>query len=142
MTVRIVEVDEVTPDLVEAFERLTPQLSKSNPPPTEAELRELVESPATLLLMAVDDGGRYVGTLTLVLFRIPTGLRAWIEDVIVDESVGGQGIGKALTREALIRAEAAGAKTVDLTSRPSREPPTASTSASASSAGRRTSTAW
>lgn len=121
MTVRIVEVDEVTPELVEAFVRLTPQLSRSNPAPTAAQLGELVESPATILLMAVDGDGRYVGTLTLVLFRIPTGLRAWIEDVIVDEAVGGQGIGKALTREALDRAKAAGAKTVDLTSRPSRE---------------------
>jgi ribosomal protein S18 acetylase RimI-like enzyme len=121
VTVRIVEVDEVTPDLVEAFIRLTPQLSKSSPAPGEAELRELVESPATVLLMAVDDDDRYVGTLTLVLFRIPTALRAWIEDVIVDEAVGGQGIGKALTREALARAKAAGAKTVDLTSRPSRQ---------------------
>jgi ribosomal protein S18 acetylase RimI-like enzyme len=121
VTVRIVEVDEVTPELVEAFVRLTPQLSKSNPPPGEAELRELVESAATILLMAVDDDGRFVGTLTLVLFRIPTALRAWIEDVIVDEAVGGQGIGKALTREALARARVAGASTVDLTSRPSRE---------------------
>ncbi|HZQ84289.1 MAG TPA: GNAT family N-acetyltransferase [Acidimicrobiales bacterium] len=123
MSVRIVEVDKVTPDLVEAFVRLTPQLSKSNPPPGEAQLRELVESPATALLMAVDedDGDRFVGTLTLVLFRIPTALRAWIEDVIVDEAVGGRGIGKALTREALARAKAAGAKTVELTSRPSRE---------------------
>ncbi len=56
-----------------------------------------------------------------MLFRIPTALRAWIEDVIVDEAVGGRGIGKALTREALARAKAAGAKTVELTSRPSRE---------------------
>jgi len=121
VTVEIVEVDEVTPALVEAFQRLTPQLSKSNPPPTEDELRALVESDASVLLMAVDDDGRFVGTLTLVLFRIPTAQRAWIEDVIVDEAVGGRGIGKALTRAAIERARAAGCKTVDLTSRPSRE---------------------
>jgi ribosomal protein S18 acetylase RimI-like enzyme len=121
VTVEIVEVDEVTPALVDAFERLTPQLSKSNPPPTEAELRALVESDASVLLMAVGDDGRFVGTLTLVLFRIPTAQRAWIEDVIVDEAVGGRGIGKALTRAAIERARAAGCKTVDLTSRPSRE---------------------
>ena len=121
MTVKIVEADEVTPALVEAFERLTPQLSKSNPPPSEAELRALVESDASVLLMAVDDDGRFVGTLTLVLFRIPTARRAWIEDVVVDEAFGGRGIGKALTRDAIERARAAGCKTVDLTSRPSRE---------------------
>ena len=77
--------------------------------------------PATVLFMAVDDDGRYVGTLTLALFRIPTALRAWIEDVIVDDGARGQGVGEALNRAALDKARAVGAKTVDLTSRPSRE---------------------
>jgi ribosomal protein S18 acetylase RimI-like enzyme len=119
--VRVVEVTDVTPALVEAFVRLTPHLSKSNPAPGEAELREIVESPATVLLMAIDDDGRYVGTLTLALFRIPTALRAWIEDVIADPDESGKGIGRALTNEALRVAAGRGAKTVDLTSRPSRE---------------------
>jgi len=119
--VRVIKVDEVTPALVEAFVRLTPQLSKSNPPPAEDQLRQIVESPATVLFMAVDGDGRYVGTLTLALFRIPTALRAWIEDVIVDEAARGQGVGEALNRAALERARQVGAKTVDLTSRPSRE---------------------
>jgi ribosomal protein S18 acetylase RimI-like enzyme len=121
VSVRIVEVDEVTPELVDAFVRLTPLLSKSNPAPGEAELQEIVSSPATVLLMAVDDDGRFVGTLTLALFRIPTALRAWIEDVIVDDAARGQGVGEALTREANRIAAERGAKTVDLTSRPSRE---------------------
>jgi ribosomal protein S18 acetylase RimI-like enzyme len=84
-------------------------------------LAEIVSSPATVLLVARDERGDIIGSLTLVLFRIPTGVRAWIEDVVVDESVRGQGIGDSLGREALRRAEAAGARTVDLTSRPSRE---------------------
>jgi ribosomal protein S18 acetylase RimI-like enzyme len=71
--------------------------------------------------VARDGGGAIAGTLTLVLFRIPTGVRAWIEDVVVDESARGSGLGEALTRAALARAGAAGARTVDLTSRPSRE---------------------
>jgi ribosomal protein S18 acetylase RimI-like enzyme len=121
VAVRIVEVDAVTPALVEAFARLTPHLSKSNPAPTDAELQEIVSSPATVLLMALDDSDRYVGTLTLALFRIPTALRAWIEDVIADPDVSGQGVGRALTTEALRIAKERGAKTVDLTSRPSRE---------------------
>jgi ribosomal protein S18 acetylase RimI-like enzyme len=62
-----------------------------------------------------------VGMLTLVTFAIPTGIRAIIEDVVVDERYRGQGVAQALTREALVRADAAGARTVDLTSRPSRE---------------------
>jgi ribosomal protein S18 acetylase RimI-like enzyme len=119
--IRIVEVDEVTPELVEAFERLTPHLSRSNPAPSPEQLAEICGSPATVLLMALDDDGRYVGTLTLALFRIPTALRAWIEDVIADPAVSGQGVGRALTMEALRIARERGAKTVDLTSRPSRE---------------------
>ena len=121
MAIRIVEVDTVDDALVDAFVRLTPQLSKSNPAPPRAELEEIVSSPATVLFVAVDDDGRYVGTLTLAVFRIPTALRAWIEDVIVDDAARGQGVGEALNRAALDKARAMGAKTVDLTSRPSRE---------------------
>ncbi len=122
-TVEVVEATEVTPELVAAFERLTPQLSSSNPAPPEAELREIVESPATVLLVARDPeaDGRIVGSLTLALFRIPTGLRAWIEDVVVDGEARGKGVGEALNRVALDRARQVGARTVDLTSRPSRE---------------------
>lgn len=111
----------VTDELVEAFRRLMPQLSSSNPAPTRAELAEMIESPAITLLVARDDGGEIVGSLTLAMFRIPTGRRAWIEDVVVDSAQRGRGIGEALTREALAIAKAAGATTVDLTSRPSRE---------------------
>ncbi len=121
MQIEIVTV--VTDELVAAFERLTPQLSASNPAPTRAQLAEMVASPAITLLIAraPGAGGPIVGSLTLAMFRIPTGLRAWIEDVVVDASQRGQGIGEALTREALRIAQVAGATTVDLTSRPSRE---------------------
>jgi ribosomal protein S18 acetylase RimI-like enzyme len=118
---RVREATEVTPALVAAMDRLVPQLSRSNPPPTEAELDEIVRSPATVLFVAEDDDGTILGSLTLALFRIPTAMRAWIEDVVVDESARGQGVGEALNRAALERAREAGAKTVDLTSRPSRE---------------------
>lgn len=116
-------VAAVTDELVEAFVRLTPQLSSSNPPPSREHLRAMVASPAITLLVArvPDAAGPIAGTLTLAIFRIPTGLRAWIEDVIVDGGYRGQGIGEALTRAALDVARAAGATTVDLTSRPSRE---------------------
>ena len=77
--------------------------------------------PANTLLVSRSPAGPITGTLTLVMFPIPTGMRAWIEDVVVDESARGQGAGVALTREALRLARAAGARTVDLTSRPSRE---------------------
>lgn len=120
MSVEIVECDAVDPEVVAAFQRLTPQLSSSSPPPTAEQLAEIVASPATVLFLA-RSGGEIVGSLTLAMFRIPTGLRAWIEDVVVDESARGQGVGEALNRAALERARASGARTVDLTSRPSRE---------------------
>lgn len=116
------EVIEVNDDLVAAFARLTPQLSSSSPAPGADELAAIVASPATILFVARDiDSGAIVGSLTLALFRIPTGMRAWIEDVVVDQAVRGQGVGIALNEAALARARAEGAKTVDLTSRPSRE---------------------
>lgn len=119
--VTIEEVKKVDDELVRAFERLVPQLSSSNPPPTERELAAIVTSRSTVLFVARDEAGEIVGSLSLVLFRIPTGLRAWIEDVVVDESARGKGVGELLNRAAIDHAGKAGAKTVDLTSRPSRE---------------------
>jgi ribosomal protein S18 acetylase RimI-like enzyme len=120
-SVVVSEATAVSPEMVEAFARLVPQLSSSSPGPTAAELEAIVSSPASVLLMASDTTGALVGSLTLALFRVPTGVRAWIEDVVVDESARGAGAGEALVLAALARAEAAGAKSVDLTSRPSRE---------------------
>lgn len=119
----IIEVTQVNNELVSAFERLTPQLSSSIRPPTEKELAEIVSSPSSVLFIAKDSSrhGEIVGSLTLALFRIPTGLRAWIEDVVVDSESRRKGVGEALSRAALQRATEAGARTVDLTSRPSRE---------------------
>jgi ribosomal protein S18 acetylase RimI-like enzyme len=111
----------LTPAIVDAVTRLVPQLSSSSPPPTTAELGDVVASPATDLFIALDDGGGVVGMATLAAFRTPTGMRAWIEDVVVDDAGRGQGVGTALTQAMLDRARELGCRTVDLTSRPSRE---------------------
>ncbi len=117
----LIEIATVADDeLVAAFAHLVPQLSRSSPPPSAVELAEMVASDASDVLIARLDG-RIVGTLTLVTFRIPTGVRAWIEDVVVDDSARGHGVGDQLNRFALDLARRNGAKTVDLTSRPSRE---------------------
>jgi ribosomal protein S18 acetylase RimI-like enzyme len=118
--VQIEEVTKVDDELVGAFARLVPQLSSSSAPPNERELAAIVTSRSTALFVARDKG-EIVGSLTLALFRIPTGLRAWIEDVVVDESARGKGVAEQLNRAAIDKAQQAGAKTVDLTSRPSRE---------------------
>ncbi len=116
------EAGEATPELVDAFVRLVPQLSRSSPPPAPDEVAEMVGAEGTHVLVArLAAGGSIVGTLTLVVFRIPTGMRAWIEDVVVDEGARGRGIGEALTAAAIRIAASKGARTVDLTSRPARE---------------------
>jgi ribosomal protein S18 acetylase RimI-like enzyme len=112
-------VTHATPELLEAMQHLTPQLSNSAAMVTMEQLETIISAPSNVFLVARLDG-RIVGTLTLAIFPILTGLRAWIEDVIVDETVRGQGIGRALTQMAITSAQTAGATTVDLTSRPSR----------------------
>jgi ribosomal protein S18 acetylase RimI-like enzyme len=120
MTVHVEAVDGVSDELVDAVRRLVPQLSSSVAAPGPDWLERVVAFPGNRLLVA-RSAGAIVGVLTLVLFPIPTGMRARIEDVVVDEAARGQGIGTALTLEALRLAEAGGARTVDLTSRPGRE---------------------
>lgn len=120
MSVTVEIASEATTELVRAFARLIPQLSTSSPPPTAEQVAEMVQAPASDVLVARLDGA-IVGTLTLVTFRIPTGVRAWIEDVVVDDSARGHGVGDQLNRFALQVARDKGAKTVDLTSRPSRD---------------------
>ena len=119
MTVEVVVADKVDDELVAAFASLIPQLSSSSPPTAE-QLAEIVASPDSVLYLARLDG-RIVGSLTLAFYRIPTGLKAWIEDVVVDGSARGQGVGEALNTAAIDEARRRGAKNVSLTSRSSRE---------------------
>jgi ribosomal protein S18 acetylase RimI-like enzyme len=120
MSVHVEILTEVTSEVIEAFGRLLPQLSSSAQPLDADALSAIAAAPASTLLLARVDGA-IAGTLTLAIFPIPTGIRAWIEDVVVDEAARGQGIGEALTVTALELARQAGARTVDLTTRPSRE---------------------
>jgi ribosomal protein S18 acetylase RimI-like enzyme len=119
VSVAIEVLGEITDDVEQAFGRLMPQLSASAGPLDREALERLVSCETNTILLA-RSGATIVGTLTLVMFPIPTGLRARIEDVVVDDTARGQGVGAALTEDALRIARLAGAKTVDLTSRPSR----------------------
>ena len=121
--IKIFEITEMSQKVYDAFERLLPQLSSSAKIPTWEELEDLINSKAGIVLAAVDDEdpeGTILGTMPLVVFRIPTGVRAWVEDVVVDKEARGKGIGEKLIRTSIERAKAEGAKTIDLTSRPSR----------------------
>lgn len=118
MTIHVATV--ASDEVLKGMQRLLPKLSSSAPPLTREQLEAIVGSDSTTLFVARDPSAGILGSLTLALFRTPTGLRAWIEDVVVDESARGRGVGEQLTRAAIERATAAGARTVDLTSRPSR----------------------
>ena len=111
---------ESTDELVHAMAVLIPQLSKSNPPPSRDDLNAIISSEASVLFIARVNG-KIAGALTLATFRIPTGVRAWIEDVVVDADARGHGVGEALNMAAIAEARSRGAITVELTSRPSRE---------------------
>ncbi|NNM82318.1 MAG: GNAT family N-acetyltransferase [Burkholderiales bacterium] len=119
MTVEL--ATELTEEICASFVQLMPQLSSSNPAPDREQLSLIIASPSTHLFLSRDENGRICGSLTLAVFRIPTGIRAWVEDVVVDSSARGKGMGEALCRAAIDHAKALGAITVDLTSRPSRE---------------------
>ena len=117
---QVIEVARYSEEVLENINALLPLLSSSARPIQERELRFIIEHPSVHLLLA-QENENYLGTLTLAVFPIITGTRAWIEDVVVSESARGKGVGKMLTSEAIILAKKLGAKTVDLTSRPSRK---------------------
>lgn len=116
----VIEVTKYSPDVAKVLQQLLPQLSQSAAPPSEELTRRIVGSDSSRLLLA-KEAGIVLGMLTIVIFPIPSGVRAWIEDVVVDEAGRGKGVGEALNQHALQLAKNEGARTVDLTSRPSRE---------------------
>ncbi|MDQ8034026.1 MAG: GNAT family N-acetyltransferase [Bordetella sp.] len=119
--IHIETVHDITPEIVAAFNRLLPQLSATAPRPSPEQLAQLVAAPANTVFVARSAATtEIVGTLTLIEMRMPTGVRAWVEDVVVDAAARGLGAGDALVQAALARARALGARSVDLTSSPSR----------------------
>lgn len=114
-------VTQADAELYEAFQHLIPQLTNNNPPPSLDDLADLVRDASSTLMVARDDSGKIVGALTLSVYRVPTGIRSIIEDVIVDNSARGQGIGEALMFRAIEVAKEKGAKNISLTSNPIRE---------------------
>lgn len=120
ITVSIASVGDAA-ELATAFVTLLPQLSASSKPPSPEAVAEILAHGATTQFVARDAVGRIVGVSTLAVFPIPTGRRAWIEDVIVDETSAGRGVGAKLCDAMVARARDLGCTTVDLTSRPSRQ---------------------
>ncbi|MFS4092747.1 GNAT family N-acetyltransferase [Streptomyces sp. AF1A] len=119
MDVHVEITRAATPELVEAFGRLLPQLSSTAKPLDFEAVERMVTCDANTVLVARTSKA-IVGTLTLVLLPLPSGVRGRVEDVVVDSSARGRGVAGLLIQEALRIAEQAGARTVDLTSRPDR----------------------
>ena len=118
--INVTEILEADQAILSSINRLLPQLSKSSKPLNLNQLKQLTGSECTRLFLA-RDAEAILGMLSLVVFSIPTGNKAWVEDVVVDEDARGKGVGKLLMNYAMETAETLGAKSVDLTSRPSRE---------------------
>lgn len=116
----IVTITEYSGEVLAAMNELLPQLSESAQPLTDKQLVDIIQSPSEYLLMAVEDSLFY-GTLTLVTFKIPTGIKVWIEDVVVKKNARGKGVGKMLLHRAIDLAKELGATSVNLTSNPSRK---------------------
>lgn len=118
----IIEMTEVTEEIVTAFHRLIPQLTEHSTPPDREALAQMAASPDTAVFLACepDESGEIIGSASLAISHSPTGRHGWIEDVVVDQAARGQGIGRMLTQSLLDKARALGLKQVYLTSRPSR----------------------
>lgn len=127
MPIQITRITSLTPPIVQAFERLLPQLAPNAPQPSLEQWAEILANPNNHVLLAHEGApaalaaNDILGTLTLAIYRTPSGLHAWVEDVVVDVAARGRGIGEALCHAALDIAQHAGAHDVSLTSRPSRE---------------------
>ena len=119
----IVRATCVTDELMDTIARLMPQLKLRYALPTRSEMEALVASNTSILITVrhPDERAPIVGMLTLIVYRVPSGVRAHVEDIVVDESIRGQGVGEALVRHALSVARAAGANGVALTTNPRRE---------------------
>jgi ribosomal protein S18 acetylase RimI-like enzyme len=118
---QIEQVTTATEELWDVYQRLVPQLTSNNPPPSRDDLAALVKSESSTLIIARDNDGSIIGAACVTVYPVPTGIRAVIEDVIVDESARGQGIGEALVKRCLEIAREKGASGVSLTSNPKRE---------------------
>src|SRR5688572_17368219 len=118
---RVEIVTQADEELYAAFQRLVPQLTNNNPPPSLEDLAALVQDPSSTLLVARSERQAIIGALTLTVYRVPTGVRSIIEDVIVDVTMRGRGIGEALMKRAIDLAHERGAQNISLTSNPARD---------------------
>ena len=117
---KIIQPTEITEEILIALKTLTKQLSPNKKPPSKKDLEEIINSENSILFIAKSKNEEIAGTLTLLINRIPTGQKVWIEDVVVDNKFRGKGIGQKLTQFAIDYAIKRGIKEINLTSNPAR----------------------
>ena len=117
---RIEAATEATQELLDALTALLPQLNPRLEPLSMGRLSRVIGDPATTLLLARDDGG-IVGAAAVLVYATPAFVKARIEDVVVDESSRGKGVGEALLRRCIEVARERGAEIVELQSARWRE---------------------
>jgi len=119
VAVRIDAVDEPSDEVRVALAALLPQLNPAIVPPDRQRLAKLIADPAVSLLVA-RDGDTIVGTATVIVYTSPAWTKARIEDVVVDQSARGQGVGRALVDACIEIARGKGCTIVELQSKRSR----------------------
>ncbi len=116
----IERLSELTDEAVKSLSQLMVQLSPTCKPLTKDYLQDILDLPNVFLFLAKRDG-LIIGTLSLVLYKIPTGVKASIEDVVVDAGARGQKVGEKMIAFAIEYANTRLAVTkLDLTSSPDR----------------------
>ena len=117
---KIKKITRFSQKIYKAVLKLLPQLAPASELPSEDYIKGILRSKNTHFIIAELDNKDIIGILTIAVYNIPTGTKFWIEDVVVDETHRGKGYGKELMLYAIGFARSAGAKSIELTSRPSR----------------------
>jgi GNAT superfamily N-acetyltransferase len=112
---RIEAVREATTEVEEALARLLPQLNPTLPVPTMERLQALMADPAVTVLIA-RDGDEIIGTATVIVYTTPFWIKARLDEVVVDQSVRGKGVGEAIVQACLDVARERGAQVAELQS--------------------------
>lgn len=115
-------VTEVTDELVITLEKLMSLLTGRDEKISTESIESIVSASNTHLFVAVGEDNRIHGTLTLIIYTIPTRKKAYIEDVVVDLAAQGLGLGEKLLAAAIQKAKEEQVACIELTSRPFRIP--------------------
>ena len=115
----IIEIKTYSPEYLEAMQRFLDQLTTSPMVLTESMFQELLKSENSHLFFIMKDE-QIAGMLTVGIYHSPTGGKAWIEDVVVDETFRGQGLSKLLVAHAIEFVKAQQIPSLMLSSNPKR----------------------